>query len=145
MKKEKKHQDFLVKPYYPGGPKALSAFIYSHLVYPQEAIDQKTEGTVIIVIDINHKGNVISSRIKQSLPHGCDQAAQKVVSKLQFNLDQVVRKGKTIFHKTLNIHFKLPKIDTTPLMTTELKYTITKKNEEKSSNDSSSYHYTIDF
>jgi TonB family protein len=144
MKKERKQQDFLVKPYYSGGPKALSAFIYSHLVYPQEAIDHKTEGTVVIVIDINHKGEVINSKIKQSLGHGCDEAAREVVNKLHFNLDQVVRRGKTIFHKTLNIHFKLPKIDITPIATTELKYTITKKKEEKSSDDSSSYHYTID-
>lgn len=140
MKKEKTSKDFIIKPHYPGGPKALSTFIYKHLKYPPEALDQKIEGTVVIVIDIDHHGKVINSRIKQSLGHGCDEAASEVVRLLKFQLDQVVRRGRTIFHKTLNIHFRLP--NEVP-QKTSIKYTVIPNKKEEPHSNPSSYHYTI--
>jgi len=139
MKKMKKPHQFIVKPYYPGGPKAMSKFIKKHLVYPKEALTHKKEGVVVLRIDINHKGAVIGSRVKMSLGYGCDEEAQRIVSLMKFKLDQVVRKGRTTFHKNLRIAFKLPK-----KKSTQIKYQITtnKKSPQKGSSD---YNYTISY
>ena len=142
MRKNKKPHQFIVKPYYPGGPKALSKFIKKNLKYPKEALKQKIEGVVLLRIDINHKGVVTGSKVKMSLGHGCDEEAQRITSLMQFKLDRVVRKGRTTFHKNIRIGFKLPKKK--EQKKTQIKYNIvqTKKSPQ---NGDSSYNYTISF
>ena len=110
--------------------------------YPKEALKLKIEGVVLLRIDINHKGVVTGSKVKMSLGHGCDEEAQRIVSLMQFKLDQVVRKGRTTFHKNMRIGFKLPKKK--EQKKTQIKYNIvqTKKSPQ---NGDSSYNYTISF
>lgn len=144
MRKNKKPHQFIVKPYYPGGPKALSKFIKKNLKYPKEALKKKIEGVVLLRIDINHKGDVIGSKIKMSIGHGCDKEAQRIASLMKFKLDQVVRKGRTTFHKNIRISFKLPPIKEKTKKSTQIQYNIvqTKKSPQ---NGDSSYNYTISF
>ncbi len=139
MKKHKKPHQFIVKPYYPGGNRAMGAFIKSNLKYPKEALKNNIEGVVMLVIDINHKGSVTGSKIKMSLGHGCDEEAQRIANLLRFKLDQVVRKGRTIFHKTIRIKFKLPEQSKQ-----SIKYHIV-PTKKSSQSESSSYSYTIDY
>ncbi len=142
MKKERKPHQFIVKPYYPGGPKAMRKFISENLKYPEEALQNGIEGHVMIIIDINHKGKVIKTKIKQSLGYGCDKEADRICRLMRFKLDQVVRKGRTIFHKTIRIGFKIPKQKKkVKKVVTKIKYHISKKGE--SPNNPPSYHYTI--
>ena len=139
MKKIKKPHQFIIKPHYPGGPKALSKFIKGNLLYPKEALKHKKEGVVVLRIDINHKGIVVGSKVKMALGYGCDEEAQRIVGLMKFKLDQLVRKGRTTFHKNLRIAFQLPKTKST-----QIKYEITtnKKSPQKGSSD---YNYTISF
>lgn len=113
MQRNKKAKNFLPKPVYKGGNKALKQFISDTLTYPPEALKSKTEGVVRIRIAINYKGKVVDTQIMTRLGHGCDKEADRIVRLMQWEIDQKVRKGKVLFHKTLNIHFKLPKLKKT--------------------------------
>lgn len=108
MKKEKERKHFIEKPTYPGGEKALTEFIYKHLRYPKMAVEAKVEGTVYIEYDIDYQGNVVETRILQSLGHGCDEEAARVVRMLKFDTSKY-RGVKVLFHRKAKIHFRNPK------------------------------------
>lgn len=107
MKKEVKGSSILKKPEYPGGMKALRAFITKHLTYPQEAIDQQIEGTVHLRYGIDHKGGVTDVQVIKGLGGGCTEEAIRLVRLLRFNLERT-RGVKVLFHKKIQIHFRLP-------------------------------------
>ena len=137
MPKERKAKNFLPKPIYPGGPKAMNTFIANELKYPEEARQNRIEGTVVIRLDINYKGTVTAAHVKSSLGYGCDEEAQRVGMLLNFTVNGQYRRGKLLFHKNLNIHFRLPK---PKVQATKIQYQITKETKESSS---ASYNYTI--
>jgi protein TonB len=100
-----KKTKFLNQPEYPGGPKALTTFIYQHLKYPQTAWDANIEGIVLLEYDINNKGKVIETRVLQSLSPECDEEAKRVIALLRF--DVPVNRGlRVVFHKKIQVHFK---------------------------------------
>ena len=152
MSEHKKNKKFLPKTSYPGGTTALRKFIGKEMKYPKEALQKKVEGVVRIRIAIDYKGKVTDSTIVRSLGSGCDEEAQRIVSLMQWQVDRKLRKGKILFHRTLNIHFKLPKpkkVSASPKQT-QVKYSITpsqaKTNEPpKAKNNSGGYTYTINY
>lgn len=105
MKKPKK---FIQTPQYPGGRKALAEFIKSNLKYPEKAAENNVEGVVVVVIDINEKGDVIRTRVKKKLGHGCDEEAQRVAKLLKFKPVKN-RKVRVTAHRTINFNFRKPK------------------------------------
>lgn len=104
MKKQKK---FIQTPQYPGGRKALAEFIKAHLKYPEKARENNIEGVVVLVIDINEKGEVIRTRIKKKLGYGCDEEAQRVAKLFKFKSVKN-RKMRVTSHRTINFNFKKP-------------------------------------
>ena len=70
-----------VQASYPGGEAALIAFISKNLVYPQIAVEQDLQGTVILRFRVNADGSVGDIIVKKSLSRECDQAAADVVKK----------------------------------------------------------------
>lgn len=72
-----------VQASYPGGEAALLAFISKTLVYPQIAVEQDLQGTVILRFRVNADGSVGDIIVKKSLSRECDQAAADVVKKLK--------------------------------------------------------------
>lgn len=108
MKKEKKSKHFIKKAYYEGGLQAMKSFIKENLKYPKEAALQKIEGSVHLRYSINQKGEVIKVKIVSGVGYGCDKEAVRLVKLLKFEIPKN-HSGKIIFHKTLQIHFKLPK------------------------------------
>lgn len=72
-----------VQASYPGGEAALLAFISKNLVYPQIAVEQELQGTVILRFRVNADGSVGDIIVKKSLSRECDQAAADVVKKLK--------------------------------------------------------------
>ncbi|MCI7378513.1 MAG: TonB family protein [Bacteroidales bacterium] len=72
-----------VQASYPGGEAALIAFISKNLVYPQIAVEQDLQGTVILRFRVNADGSVGDIIVKKSLSRECDQAAADVVKKLK--------------------------------------------------------------
>ena len=115
MKRPKQPKHFIRIPGYPGGNTALATFIKDNLRYPEEAAENKVQGTVAVDFDYNHKGKVTKATIKSSLGSGCDEEAIRIVKLLRFN-NSKNRGVKVTFHKSINIHFRLKevKINTTP-------------------------------
>ena len=68
---------------YPGGEAALLQFISKNLVYPQIALEQELQGTVIVRFRVEKDGSIGKIVIKKGLSKECDEAAAEVVSKLK--------------------------------------------------------------
>jgi len=101
-------QKLIKKPTYKGGKVAMSKFIKDNLKYPKKALEEKTEGVVTVRIDIDYEGKVRKAEVKKKLGNGCDEEAIRVASLLEFYVDSK-KKVRMTFHKTINIHFRLPK------------------------------------
>lgn len=121
----------------------MSVFIADQMNYPKEAIKNKIEGTVVLRITISYKGLVVGSQVKSGLGHGCDEEAKRIVNLLVFEVTKKVRKGKILFHKTINIRFRLPKAKkktaAVPEAGTRLSYNIVSNQKA----NKPSYNYTI--
>lgn len=108
MQKERKEKNFIRRPTYPGGPKAMQEFLRQNLRYPAEALKNGIEGTVSIRYEIDYKGNVTDVEILTSVGHGCDEEAIRLAKLLKFDVPPV-RKLKVTFHNTLKVHFRIQK------------------------------------
>ena len=97
-----------VLPAYNGGQNALENYITNNIEYPQQAIDNSTEGTVSVQFLVDDKGNVSNvTTIGNKLGYGLEEEAIRVVSKMpQWTPGQV--KGKNVkTWRTLPITYKL--------------------------------------
>lgn len=151
-KPSRKPNSFLNKPVFEGGIKAMRALIKENLKYPEEAIKDKVEGSVKIKYDVDYKGNVIKTKVIKSLGHGCDEEAQRLVRLFKFKIDKT-RKVRVIFHKNIQINFKLPKekpkpIKSPPKHNMSIQYKVTQKPKGENpavekKQGGSSYSYTI--
>ncbi len=108
MEKDKKKTRFVYQPEYPGGPKELTKFIYTHLRYPKDAFEANVEGTVYLEYDIDHQGLIVATRILKGLGHGCDEEAVRVVKMLKFDVARN-RGIHVLFHQKVRVQFKKPK------------------------------------
>ena len=68
-----------VVPYFPGGLKAMRAFIAIHVHYPQAARMLKKEGRVIILVQVDTRGNLSNYEVKTSDDPLFDKEALRVV------------------------------------------------------------------
>ena len=109
MQKKTKDNQFIKKPVYPGGLKAMRQFIHKEMKYPKKALDSKIEGTVYLKYEVGHKGKVTKTKVLSSLGYGCDEEAQRLVSLLKFEIAKNPRKLKIKFNKTIKINFRIPK------------------------------------
>ena len=109
MAKEKRQKDFIQQPVFPGGQKGLTDFIYSRLKYPEAALKVRAEGIVLVEYDIDFQGKVVATRVLQSVGHGCDEEACRVVKMLQFKVAKN-RGVKVIFHQKAKIKFTPPPV-----------------------------------
>lgn len=96
------------RPVYPGGIKAMKAFVGKHLKYPPGALKAKIEGTVVVRYGLDYTGKVTDAKVKKGIGHGCDEEALRVVKLMKFTVPQTSKK-KVRIHQNVNIHFKLPK------------------------------------
>ena len=71
-----------VMPEFPGGTEALLSFIKGNLKYPQKAIDEQTEGRVIVQFVIDKTGKVSSPEVIRGVTSELDQTALDIVSAL---------------------------------------------------------------
>ncbi len=155
MKKGRKDKNFVKVAYYKGGSKALEAFILKNLQYPQPAFDKHIEGTIHAKYDINNRGKIIKVKLYNSLGHGCDEEAIRVIKLLEFEVPKS-RGLRLTFHKEIHIHFRMPKT-TTPIIkktateantgsqNLDLQYNIVKPKATDKSDDENNngYNYTV--
>lgn len=141
MHKSRKPEQFIKTPGYPGGNEALSQFIRQNLRYPKEALEKGIEGVVVVEFDYNEDGQVLRTRVKKGLGHGCDEEAQRIVKMLRFRKVRQ-RKMRVTYHSTINIHFHRPKKSQGDR---SIQYTVTPagKKKEDPPGKSSGYGYTI--
>lgn len=72
-----------IQPVFPGGEAALSNFVETNLVYPENAIDRNTEGTVRVQFIVDEKGNVKNPVVAgEKTGQGLDEAAMEVIRKM---------------------------------------------------------------
>lgn len=114
LKKEKKDNSFIKKPYFEGGDKALIEFILKHLQYPIEAKNLKIQGIVVVRCDIDYKGSIHHVQVLKGIGHGCDEEALRIAKLIEFKVPKSPRGLKVTFHKDLRIPFQL--IKETPKM-----------------------------
>ena len=107
MKKKTKPESFITQPKYPGGKKALDEFVRANLVYPEDAVKQRTEGTVSVNYDVDVFGRVHDAKVTHGIGHGCDEEALRVVNLLRYE-KKTYRKLRVTHHQTIHIHFRLP-------------------------------------
>ncbi len=144
MKKESKEKHFLKKPIYEGGPKAMKAFIGKNLRYPKQALENKIQGTVYVRFDIDHRGKVTDTKVIKGIGSGCDEEAQRLAMMLEFQIPKT-RGVRVVFHKNIQIHFRLPKKKTrVAAATVQYNYT-EKKKEEESTPEKKNGGYTITY
>jgi len=141
MHKEKKDKNFIKKPFYEGGTKAMRIFLKKHMRYPKEAMEAEIEGTVVVKYSIDYRGKVVDARVVSGLGYGCDEEALRLVKKLKYTVPKS-RKVKVLFHKDLQIHFRLPKQKGTVI---SYSYSSKQEAEESQPQKGNSYNYTINF
>lgn len=72
-----------MQPVFPGGEAALSNFVETNLVYPENAIDRNVEGTVRVQFVVDEKGNVKNPVVAgEKTGQGLDEAAMEVIRKM---------------------------------------------------------------
>ena len=159
MKKERKEDSFLKKPWYKDGSTAMSSFIGKNIKYPTDALTSKIEGKVRLRLSIDHSGQVIEAKVQAGIGYGCNEEAVRVSKLLKFEVAKTPRKLKVIFHRIININFKLPKQKTTKLLnkatggpqkvlynyvtSTNEKVEKQDKKKENTTKQSKTYTYTI--
>ena len=143
MKKQRKDKHFIKNPYYEGGLAAMRAFVRKHKTYPESALENKIEGSVRIRYKIDHKGNVVETKVIAGLGYGCDEEAARVVKLLKFQVPKN-HVNKIHFHKTINVNFKLPKETPKTTITYQISSNKATQKQEKQSS-SGGYSYTIKF
>lgn len=139
-----KKKNFLELPRYGGGNEEFRKFIAANLRYPNDALEARIEGKVLVEYEIDDNGIVHNPRVLRSLGYGCDEEAMRVVGLLRFK--KVKNRGMRVRVITkININFSLPK--------TSISYTVTSKSENnkkyvaegQKKNDSTTYEYTISY
>jgi len=132
--KPAKDKHFIKQPWYEGGPKALKQYIGDNLRYPTEALAQKLEGTVTVRFDIDHKGDVVDAKtIGHALGLGCDEEAIRLVKSLKFMVEKP-RGLRVVYHKTMQVHFRLPTKPVAQQVQVQYDY-VEKKSSERTSTD----------
>ncbi len=92
-----------VKPGFPGGEKALDAYLEKNLKYPAAALDNGIEGTVLVRFAVDETGKVYPPKvISNPLGRGLEEEALKVVSGMP------AWKPGTIDGKNVKSRFTLP-------------------------------------
>ena len=145
MHKPSKDKHFIKQPWFEGGPKAMKQFVAENLRYPQEALEQRLEGTVSVRYDIDHKGNVVDAKIiGHALGHGFEEEAIRLVMSMTFKVDKP-RGLRVVYHNTIQIHFKLPQEveQTAPVQFNYVPTVAPTIAEEKEKKPTVSYSYTV--
>ena len=65
-------------PEFPGGRKAMIRFIKTHIKYPEQAIKDNVEGTIIIKYLVGKNGKLSQFQIIQSLSRECNAEVIRV-------------------------------------------------------------------
>lgn len=70
-------------PQFPGGGQAaLMKYIVENMEYPQMAIDNDVEGTVLVKFTVDKDGSIDDVSVQRGIGAGCDEAAMEVIESM---------------------------------------------------------------
>ena len=69
-------------PQFPGGEKALFAYLRQNLNYPQPAADASIQGKVYISFVVGKDGRITDVKVERGIGGGCDEEALRVVREM---------------------------------------------------------------
>lgn len=95
--------------YFPGGQTALATWLSENLKYPQECIDKKIEGEVIVSFIVERDGTITGIRLEQAVDPKLDAEAKRVVGVMPNWVAAEMNGAKARSRMMLPINFKLPK------------------------------------
>lgn len=136
--KKEKSKQFLEKPEYPGGKKALDDFVKAHLQYPEDAMQQRIEGTVRVEYQVSDDGEVLQATVVKGLCPSCDAEALRIVRLLQYG--KAHNRGIRLkANCKININFHLAPIPQQPT----INITLTQTSSSKKKKPQQNYGYSI--
>lgn len=95
-------------PEFPGGRNAMYNFINQNRVYPEEALENKIEGQVIVSLLVAADGSLSNIELAKGIGGGCDEEALRLVS-IMPAWQPGMHYGKPVAVKyNLAVGFKLP-------------------------------------
>jgi protein TonB len=96
-------------PLSPGGERRMLDFIHRSIKYPEKALKERTQGTVLIRFLLTTEGKVGKIEVSHSLSLECDMEAKRIIKSLQ-EFIPVIQNGKNArVWFTIPITFKLKK------------------------------------
>ncbi|MBI3136519.1 MAG: energy transducer TonB [Bacteroidetes bacterium] len=69
-------------PMFPGGEDSLQSFLKTNSVYPQEAFENKEQGTVYVRFLVNSDGSIRDAKIHKSVSPSLDAEALRIVNSM---------------------------------------------------------------
>ena len=96
-------------PEFPGGTKGLMNFLATNVKYPQVAVNNKTEGRVLVQFVVDKNGKVTKPKVVKSVSKELDEEAMRVVALLPDFIPGEKDGKKVPVFFTLPISFKLNK------------------------------------
>lgn len=94
-------------PQYPGGQKAMMEYLSKNIVYPQESLKNKTQGTVVIRFVVDSDGSVKDVKVQRSKDAWLDAEAKRVVENMPKWIPGEQKGEKIAVYYNLPIRFKL--------------------------------------
>jgi protein TonB len=97
-----------ILPAYPGGQAELDKYISNNITYPQEALDNGIEGTVVVSFAVDESGKIYTPTVTSTkLGYGLEEEALKAVASMPVWTPGRI-KGKNVKTRyTLPVTFKL--------------------------------------
>lgn len=102
-----------IQPQFPGGPEAMTKFLQAYLRYPELAVKNEVEGTVVVTFVVDEDGNVLRPSGQIDLPNDSKrsliQEAERVVKSMP-KWAPAQHKGKNVSCSLcIPVNFMLPK------------------------------------
>ncbi|RYZ46998.1 MAG: energy transducer TonB, partial [Sphingobacteriales bacterium] len=91
---------------FPGGSKALQAYLATNLKYPDEARKDRTHGKVQMVFVVSRTGKIRDVKVKSGIGKGCDEEAIRLIKAMPAWKPAVVSKKPVSCHYSLTVNFK---------------------------------------
>ena len=146
--KKPQKKTFLRIPTFPGGKDAYQKFIKDNIVYPEQALSSKIEGSVYMVYTVNNSGEIVDVEVSKGIGSGCDEEAIRVIRLMKY--DPARNRGvKMKVEMKTRINFIRKKyFFTTDHESIQLNYIFTKSNQldspKSKTQDSHSYILNIE-
>jgi TonB family protein len=105
--KNPKRKNFLRMPTFPGGKDAYRQFIKENIIYPEQALLNKVQGSVYLAYTVNNLGEIVDVDIRKGIGYGCDEEAIRVIRLMKY--EPARNRGvKMKAEMKSRINFKLP-------------------------------------